>query len=215
MIKKVYLILFLIFPFSIYGQVTIRGGMGINFQNTPSFNDYINENFASYGSELNNFNSAVMFSVEGGYLLNQSNEIALELDYLLYSYTYSYTLGQYEFFYGIIMPSILDYYVIQGEGYQLKFGGGAGVRFVIADQTLPGSTSSVKYNSTGFGIILKADGNTRLDGNFYANIGVDARYDWNGEPEHDGSKLYNDASMENVNLNALSFGIHLGIAFIF
>lgn len=211
---RVYLVLLFIFPLSVYGQVTLRGGMGINFQNTPSLNDYLNQNFSS-GGGVSDFNSAVVFSVEGGYLVSNSYEIGLEVGYQLYSYTYSYSLGQYEFFYGIIMPSILNYYVIQGEGYQLKFGGGAGVRFVMADETLPGSTSSTKYNSTGFGLILKADGNTLLGGNVYANIGADARYDWNGEPVHDGTHLYNDATKKTVNLNTLTFGVHLGIAYVF
>ncbi len=198
-----------------FERFDLRGGMGISFVNMPSLTDYLNENFAASNQQLGTFGSAVTFSGEAGYLLNDHYEIGIEAAYLINSYNYSYSLGTYKLNYGIFMPTLLYYYVIKGEGYDFKFGGGIGPRFVSADQQLPGTPSAQTYNSTGFGLLLKADGNTLLSGNFYANIGVDLRYDFNGEPKSGNQYLVNNVYNKNVNFNALSAGIRLGVSYIF
>ena len=113
------------------------------------------------------------------------------------------------------MPSILGYYVLNGTGYNFKFGGGAGVRLLSVDESLPGTGSSDNYSSTGYGFILRAEGNTAIAENVYAHIAADVRYDVNGEPENNGENLYNVVYKENVNFNSLSFGIRLGISYQF
>ena len=209
------LILILVSFKTIPAQFELNACMGIEFINSPSLTDYINQNFASPGERLSSFNSAIIFSLEGGYYLSESYQIALEGAYLINSYTYSGLLGKYDMSYGIIMPSIFNYYVIKGEGYNFKLGGGAGLRFVIADESLPGSVSPKTYTSTGFGFVLRAEGNTLLGGKFYANIGAQLRYDINGEPENEGQPLFNNAVSENVNFNSLSVGVSLGVSYIF
>lgn len=198
-----------------FSQVDLRGGMGVYFVNMPSVIDYLNQNFAPADQQLGNFNSAVIFSGEGGYMLNKNYELGLEVAYLINSYNFSYTLGVYKLNYGIVMPSIVNYYVISGKGYSFKFGGGIGLRFVKADQQLPATPSAISYTSTGFGFLLKADGNTLLSGNLYANIGADLRYDFNGEPKSSSGYLVNNVYKKNVNFNALSAGIRLGITYLF
>lgn len=208
-------IFFLIINGTAYSQYYIRGGMGVGFAATPSLTDYLNENFAASDQQQGTFNTSIVFSGEGGYLLTGSYEIGLEVAYMINSYNYSYSLGVYRLNYGIIMPTLVNYYVIRGNGYDFKFGGGIGPRFVSADQQLPGSPSAVTYSSTGFGLLLKADGNTILSGNLYANIGLDLRYDFNGKPKNGSRYLYNNVINENVNFNALSAGIRLGVSYIF
>ncbi len=192
-----------------------RGGMGISFIAIPSLTDYLNLNFTAPGQRLATFGSAVNFSGEAGYLLNEHYEIGIEVAYLINSYNYSYSLGEYRLNYGIIMPSIVNYYVIRGEGFDFKFGGGIGPRFVSAVQQLPGTPTAQTYTSTGFGLILKADGNTLLSGNLYANIGLDLKYNFNGEPKSGNQYLVNNAYNQNVNFNALSAGLRLGVSYIF
>jgi hypothetical protein len=109
----------------------------------------------------------------------------------------------------------MNYYVIAGAGYNFKLGGGVGLRFVNADQRIRGINISETYTSTGFGFILKAQGNTLLGGNLYANIGAQLRYDINGEPENEAGPLYNGAVSENVNFYSLSAGVSLGVTYIF
>ncbi len=113
------------------------------------------------------------------------------------------------------MPSVLNYYVLNGNGYNFKFGGGAGIRFLSLNESLPGTGSTVNYSSTGFGLILRAEGNTAIAQNVYAHIAADVRYDLNGEPKNNSKNLYNRVLKENVNFSSLSFGIRLGISYQF
>jgi hypothetical protein len=193
-------------------QNEVRGSMGIDFISVPSLKEYIDQ--LPY-EQLTDFNSAVNFSGSYGRMLSESFQVQAELGYLLYSFTSSDIDGQYELAYNLIMPSVLAYYVINGTGYNFKFGGGAGVRFLSVEESLPGTGSSEEYSSVGYGFILRAEGNTAIAEDVYAYIGADARYDVNGEPANDGENLYNVVYKENVNFNSLSFGIRLGISYQF
>lgn len=196
-------------------QYSLRASMGIDFANTPSLNDYINQTFPVDGNPLNDFNTAINFSGEVGYSVTNTFQIGLELSYLLNSFNYSNELGKFELDYKIISPSLLGYYVLNGTGYNFKFGGGFGIHFVNVDLSFPGTTVITNYSNTGFGFILRTEGNTLLGGNFYANIGADLKYDINGSPKSGSSNLYNNISRENVNLNSLAVSLRLGIAYIF
>ena len=111
------------------------------------------------------------------------------------------------------MFSVLNFYVLHGDGYSFKFGGGAGLRFLSADEKLPGTTLTTTYSSTGYGVLLRAEGNTLLGGNIYAKIAAQAGYDINGEPKNNGQHLGN--ANEAVNFNSLSVGLSLGVSYIF
>lgn len=211
-----YAIIFFPFGIVLSQQNQIRFDMGIDFINAPSMIDYINQNnFASDGAQLPTFNSAVNFSAEYGRIINQNFQISAELAYLIFSYNANNINGRYDLSYNLLMPTILAFYVLGGSGYNFKFGGGVGVRFLSVDEQLPASPKSDSFSSTGFGGILRAEGNTLLSGNVYANIIADIRYDANGEPEGSLGKLKNNVINENVNFNSLSFGIKLGVSYFF
>lgn len=213
--KKFVITLFVVFisAFS-FAQTEneVRASMGIDFVSIPSLKEYIDQ--LPY-EELTDFNAAVNFSGSYGRMLSESYQLQAELGYLLYSFTSSGTDGQYDLTYTLIMPSILNYYVLTGKGYNFKFGGGVGVRLLSVDESLPGTGSSENYSSVGYGFILRAEGNTAIAENVFAHIAADVRYDVNGEPENDGQNLYNVVYKENVNFNSLSFGIRLGISYQF
>ena len=119
-------------------------------------------------------------------MVSEKYEVGLDVAYRIYSYTYANGLGSYDLTYHNLMPTIVNYYVISGSGYQFKFGGGIGVRFPNAKEALPGSTSSQTYTGTGIGLLLRASGNTQISSNFYANILFDIRYDFNGNLKNNG-----------------------------
>lgn len=211
--KSLITALIIFFSSMVYPQFELRAGMGIDFASTPSLKDYINQ---LLGAELlRSLNSSIVFSGEVDYSLSEIYFIGMDLGYLINSYTSIYDLGKYEFAYNVLSISAMNYYVIRGEGYHFKFGGGLGPRFVFADQSLPGTGITQTYKSTGFGIILRADGNTLLGGNVYANIGADIKYDFNGEPKSNGRNLVNNIIPENVSMNSLSFGLRLGLSYLF
>jgi hypothetical protein len=208
-------ILFLLIILSDFSlaQIELKGTMGINFLSVPSMQDYIN--FSHPDDQLGTFNSAIIFSLEGGYFLSPSFLVSLEGAYQLFSYTNVSTVGKYEMVFNIIPVTAMGYYVIRGEGYNLKFGSGIGPRFINAEESLPGMGTTDSYTSTGAGIIIRCEGNTFLGGNFYANLGADLKYDLNGEPENNGEKLTNSVYGENVNFNTFSLGVKLGISYLF
>lgn len=197
-------------------QIELKGTMGINFLSPPSLQDYINQNYAPSDAQLGTFNSAVIFTAEVGTFVRNNFEISLEIPYQIYSYTENVGLGQYELAYNSIMPSVMAYYVLLGNGFNFKFGGGAGPRFVSVSEKKKWQGTDESFSSIGFGGLLRVEGNTALAKNVYANIGLDLRYDVDGEPENSESeKLVNNVKGENVNFNSFSLGVKLGISYLF
>ncbi len=215
--KKITLIIFLIIGITkiSFSQYEVRAGMGIDYTSAPLLRDYINQNFAPRNNQLGNFFSAIEFSEEFGYLISKHYQISIELGYLMNSFNYSYNISTYDFSYKVIKPSILNYYVIQGTGYKFKFGGGAGIRLAYVDQTLPTTTRIYHYHSTGFGFILRAEGNTLLSDNLYVSLGGDILYDINGEPKNGNNYIINNANNKRVSLNSFAAVIRLGLLYLF
>jgi hypothetical protein len=213
--KKLLILLFILVNNFSFAQIELKGTMGINFISFPSLQDYLNENYAPSDAQLGTFNSAVIFTGEVGTFLNTDFEMGIEIPYQIYSYTENVGLGQYELAYNSLMPSVMAYYVLVGNGYNFKFGGGAGIRFVSVTESKKWQGTEDSYSSTGFGGLLRVEGNTALAENVYANIGFDLRYDVNGEPENsNGDKLVNNVKGENVNFDTFSLGVKLGISYL-
>ncbi len=199
-----------------FAQTEIKGTMGINFISIPSAQDYINQNYAPNDAQLNTFNTAVIFSGEVGYFFNDKFEMSIEIPYQIYSYNTDIAgAGQYDLSYNSFLPSVMAYYVISGVGYNFKFGAGAGPRFTTVTEEKKWQGTKDEYSSTGFGGLLRAEANTSLSENVYANIGLDLRYDLNGEPEdNNGNNLVNNVEDGTVNFNSFSMGIRLGISYL-
>ena len=214
--KKQILIFFVIFICATafaQNQNEVRASMGIEFISTPSLSDYLE---ANYPVSVSSFNSAVNFSGAYGRMVSPNTQLEIELGYMLNSFNSSSIEGSYNMDYNIFMPSVLYYYVLSGSGYNFKFGGGAGIRFLSVTEKLPADPNDYNYSSLGYGAILRAAGNTAISNNIYAYISADMRYDVNGEPDDsNGNKIYNNIYNENVNFNSLSFGVHLGISYQF
>ena len=212
--KKYLLLLIVILTNLSIAQTELKATMGLNLINIPSLNDYINQ--IPSADQLQSFNIAPIFAIEVGFFFSQSFEVGIEIPYQIYSYSTNLAgSGQYEIYYDELLPSVMAYYVISGAGYNFKFGGGLGPRFVFVTEEKKWLGTSDEYNSIGFGGLLRIEGNTVLATNLYANIGVDMRYDFNGEPKDDNGKyLFNIVEDENVNFNTFSVGIKLGISYL-
>lgn len=209
--KQKITLLFLFLTVNVFAQYEFRASMGLNFSAMPSVKDYINENFAG-ANQLNSFNSAVEFAFEAGYELNEKYQAGLEVGYETNSFTFTFFPTNYVFDYALFSPSLIGYYMIKGDGYKFKFGAGGGPRFISVEETKY-TNQPIKYSSTGAGIVLKADGQTRLSDIFYAYIGVDLRYNLCGEPKDNNSNhiIYKG---DNINIKSLSAGIKLGVSVI-
>lgn len=189
-------------------QNEVRASMGIDFVSVPDLKDYLERN---YTDVLSDFSSAVNFSGSYGRMIGETSQLELELGYLLNSYNESSVGGNYDLTYSLLMPSLLYNYVIDGKGYNFKFGGGAGLRLLSITEKLPADPNDYNYSSFGFGFILRGVGNTALSQDVFAHIGADVRYDVIGKPE----ETTDTNSIGNVNFSSLSFGIRLGISYQF
>jgi len=214
--KYIWILSIIILAELSFAQIEVKGTMGINLISVPSAQDYINQNYAPYDDELNTFNTTVIFTGEVGYFFSDRFEMSIDIPYQIYSYNTNIEgAGQYDLYYDSFLPSIMAYYVISGEGYNFKFGGGAGPRFSTVTEEKKWQGTKDDYSSIGFGGLLRVEANTALSENFYANIGGDLRYDVNGEPENDnGNKLVNNVEGETVNFNSFSVGIKLGVSYL-
>jgi len=208
--KYFYIIIFL--STAAFGQIDLSAGMGINFTSFASLNDYIS---AVNSQDLASFSSSVEFFGEAGYLLKDNFQVGLDYSISIYSYTNEfYGMGKFEFDYNLHSPTLMAYYVIKGEGYKFKLGGGAGLRYIVCDQTLPQSTLSETYSSVGFGTLLKAEGNTALGPNVYALIAFSLKLDFPGTPKNSGKPLsYNSSGINEVDINSFTAGVRLGIMY--
>ena len=208
--KKILFTIFtLVFLTTAFAQKPneVRGSMGIEFVSVPSLTDYLQ---ANYTGQLNSFSSAVNFSGSYGRLISPTTQLEGEVSYLLNSYNSTLDLGTYDLTYSIIMPSVLYYYMLNGNGYYFKFGGGAGARFLSATEKLPADPNNYNYFAQGFGFILRAAGNTAISENFYAYISADFRYD-----NLKKINLGGDVNNTSVNFSSLSLGVRLGISYQF
>ncbi len=209
---KKLVIPFFVFVISILSfaqiQNEFRASMGIDLVSVPELKDFLELNYSP--DRLSDFSSAVNFSGAYGRMIGDNNQLELEFGYLINSYNYPEDNGTYDLSYTLIMPSLLYNYIIVGNGYNFKFGGGAGLRFLSITEKQPGQFDE-KKESFGYGFILRAVGNTAIAQNVFAHIGADIRYDLLGKPDDSatGNKV------ENVNFNSLSFGIRLGISYQF
>jgi hypothetical protein len=212
---KKLLILLLFISYNSFSQNNeISATMGIDFVSTPSFKDYINQNYTA-GEEMSDFSSAVQFTLRYGKMLSPQFMLAGEIGYQIYSYNNFFSLGQYDISANNIMPSIIAYYVSSGDGYFFKFGGGAGLRMIYITEKLPGDANSSDYLASGFGLLLRGEGTTRIDGNLHAHIGADIRYDLAGKPEKQDDNLSPNRTFEQVEFNSLIVGVRLGLSYYF
>jgi len=209
--KKIFIPMFIILiSFTSFSQKDneVRASMGIDFVSVPVLKDYLERN---YTEVLSDFSSAVNFSGSFGRMIGETSQLELELGYLLNSYNESSLGGNYDLTYSLLMPSMLYNYVLNGKGYNFKFGLGTGIRILSITEKLPADPNDYDYSSFGFGFILRGVGNTALSEDVFAHIGADVRYDVIGKPvENAGTN-----SIGNVNFSSLSFGIRLGISYQF
>ena len=200
--NKYLVICFITFTSISMAQFDVSAGMGLNFFSSPDLRDYINSNFAS-ADEMSSFNTSADFFGEVGYNLNDKYQIAVEYTLNLYSFNSTFATSRYDIQIGQHKPSLIGYYMSVGKGYKFKFGAGIGLRSASVDEELYGTVTN--YTTSGVGILLKAQGDTRLGGNFYALIAGKMSYDMPGEI----------TTLTNGNFDLSSFGValKLGIAY--
>lgn len=195
----------------------ISGGMGISLHSTPSLTDYINATAHPRQEQLlDEFSSAVEFFITPELQVSEEWSMGLEYSLLLKSYTLDDRSGfsRSEFSYQVHMPTFLVHYVVFGEGYKVKFGGGVGYHFAKFNQSFPSYGTGDDLSAKSIGVKLEAVGNTKFDETFYGSIGVDLRWDFLGTlKKSDGSEAFDRASNTTAKMNFFSAGLKFGVTF--
>jgi len=195
----------------------VSAGMGLTYISASDIVAYINSLTTQQTKELT---AAGEFFIAPEIQFSNSFALKLEYSYLMKPYNIDVSnAGTYHLSYILHMPSVILDYLIVGDGYFFKFGGGMGYHFGIFTQRFPNSNTDATYSASGVGFKLEAVGNTTLGGSLYALIGVALRGDFIGQlQDKDGNyiiirKPY--SSDENARLGFLSFGIKFGLTYYF
>ena len=209
--KKIFFLV-IVTVISMQAQWEVRGSMGLDIVSMADLKDYLNANYFSENDRLSQFSPSVETGIEVGYQLEENFQLACELSYEYNSFL-STIISSKSFSYNLLQPSLLGYYTINGKGFQFKFGGGIGPRFVFASETSPYTNSILKYRSAGYGFVAKVDGITSIGGNYFAYLGFDLRANQNGSlSDSNGKEKINNVTNAALSLNSLSAGIKIGIA---
>ena len=202
--KKIFILGLLFISYqSIYSQIDVVTGMGISFVYSPSLTDYLD---LRADGELQPFSTSAEFYGEVDYTISDKYQLGIEYVFSLYDFSSSYA-GGYTLSYTQHKPSVLAYYVINGEGYKFKFGAGAGVRMLNLTENI---IVDEEFSSMGFGLLLRAQGHTKLGESIYANIGTTLRSDFPGVPSNSNNNFHND-----TNINSFSVSVNIGISYFF
>ena len=191
-------------------SLSVYAGMGVGLADAPGMVNYLNT-LADPSQQLQNFATAVIFFGGAALPVSDSWEAGLEYAYLFKSYTIpTYGAGTYTVFYDLTMPTATAHYVIGGNGYFLKFGGGLGYTGGSVEQKSSFYGTDTTYTSHGVGIKADAIGQTAFDEHLYAYISGALRWDLMGSPKDSrGDMLQNHGQSASLSLFAaeLEFGL--------
>lgn len=198
---------------------SVAVGLGVAAHSAPSLNDYINAiSRPVFEQRLDEFSSVPEFFIRPEARVGEEWALGLEYGLLVKSYTLTDASGfaRSEISYHVHMPTILLAYVIPGEGYRLKLGGGVGYHVGSLTQRFPTFGTEEEFRSGGLAFKLDASGNTRFDDTLYGLIEVDLRWDFLGSLRRgNGDDARSPATNETVNMNFFNVGFKLGVLFQF
>ncbi len=160
--------------------IQISAGMGVSAHWDPTMADYINAlTLPSPGQKLAGFTSASEFFITPEVQVSDDWSVGLEYSYFLKSYNVS-GFYQWDFSYNAHLPTFLVHYLVPGNGYWLKFGGGVGYAFGKLSSDFLETGGSENANTSGPSFKIEAVGNTEFDEHFWGSIGVELRWVYAG-----------------------------------
>ncbi len=214
--KRIILLMCLINT-AIFAQFDITAGGGIGFYNHSDLTDYIET--ITTEDDANTFGTGGELFLAGDYVIGENHQIGVEYTYSYYSFNGVTNSGgmNYDLSYSHHKPSVMYYYVVPNTSkeYRFKFGAGFGPRYISVDEDI---LSAINYTSTGWGVLLRAQGVSALDKHVFITLGGTCRYDQPGVPENNGKKItYANSGSKNhsVDFDGVSFSVEIGITYSF
>lgn len=149
--------------------------------------------------------------------LQFSDEWSAGVEYSLFVKSYSIEdrsgYARSEFSYQVHMPTILVHWLMFGEGYRVKVGGGVGYHFCSFRQQFQPYGNDETLKSAGPSFKLEVVGNTKFDETFYGSIGLDLRWDSLGTLGRREPGLSVDRAGELPAMSFFNAGIKFGVTF--
>lgn len=197
-------------------DIAISVGMGVCYIKASGVVDYINQ----FNNKVPDITTAVEFFAAPEFHFRSDLGLKLEYAYLLKSYTIAGPLpGSFEFSYTVHMPTTVLFYVLQGDGYYVKLGGGVGYHFGKFTRFDPNSESESQFTSNGLGFKLEVIGNTAFGESLYGLIGGDLRLDFIGSLKDAGGQGLEIqrafGTIDPLRLHFMSAGIKFGLIYYF
>lgn len=194
-------------------SAAFSAGMGVSYINTPSIVDYLNM-YTSQADRVADFTPAVEFFAAPEISLGSSFILKLEYAYLLKSYSLGELGGTYSFDYSAHMPTLVLDYLLEGDKFYVKAGGGIGYHFGRFSYLFPNSSTEARFTGNGVGFKLELIGNTAFGESLYGLIGGDLRLDFIGALK-DASGKGPVGAIDPVKLHFASAGIKFGLVYYF
>jgi hypothetical protein len=190
----------------------IVAGMGVKAISISDVINYINS-FRPITRE-SNVSIAPEFYFSPEMEITENMGLKLEYSYLIRTFDETVTTGgNYSFTIAMNSPTIILHYLIKGNGYYFKLGGGLGYRFGSFSQKLF-STDELIYYSKGAGLKVDIAGHTSLGGNLYAVIGASLTADFMSDlKDNDGYTLSNLG--KSFSLGSVGAGLSFGLSYYF
>jgi hypothetical protein len=194
-------------------SVAFSAGMGVSYINAPSIVDYLNK-YTSQADRVADFTPAVEFFAAPEISLNSTFILKLEYAYLLKSYSLAESQGTYSFDYSVHMPTVVLDYLLEGDRFYVKVGGGIGYHFGKFSYLFPNASTEARFTGNGVGIKLEIMGNTAFGESLYGLIGGDLRGDFIGAlKDNSGNGPYQATGP--VKMHFAGAGIKFGLVYYF
>jgi hypothetical protein len=195
----------------------LTAGLGISIQSAPLLANYINALAQpTLDQKVDQFNSVAEFYFVPELQVSKEWSAAIEYSLLIKSYSINSSsgFGRTDISYEVQMPSVLVHYLVFGEGFRLKLGGGVGYHFVKFDEAFSSTGSGETLRTNGLGFKLDAIGNTKFDETFYGSIGVDLRWDFLGSLSRGAQAVQSTRSGPDLpKMTFFTAGVKFGVTF--
>ena len=186
--------------------IQITGGLGVSAHLNQSIANYINAlTYPSPDQKVSDVSSASEFFVVPEIQVDDEWSVGLEYSYLLKSYSVE-TGFPWDFTYSAHLTTLFAHYLVPGDGYWLKFGGGIGYAFGNLREQFIQTGAEESSRASGPALKIEGIGNTKFDEHFWGSIGLDLRWVFAGK-----FKGGVQSSAPAPKLNFFSAGVKFGI----
>ena len=187
-------------------------GLGIQAHAAADLVDYINRiAIPPYNNRLSEFTTVPELYIAPEVQVSDDWSVGIDYGYLVRSYTVVGSgVGTSQFDYVVHVPVAVVHYLIPGDGYWVKLGGGIGYQFAELSQRLYGAIASTDFRARGVGVKLEAVADTKFDDHLYGSIQLDLRWVGGGSFES-GSGTVATVAGTTAKLNFFAATLRFGV----